>query len=333
MRMLGVIIMLLALATEVYAAEQIRFSLWSSPTHPVTLAAKTWANAVNSAGSGKIEVTLFPAQQLGSAAEHFDLVDRGEVDMALVNFGYEPDRFPIASLALIPFTIRESKAGTRALDEWYRLYAPQELENTIYCLGFAQDPGTLHAKMKITSPDQLRGLKLRAGNGVLARYFALTGAKTVFLPAPDALEAVRRDEFDAMTFSYGSFFVLGLDRAMHHHIDIPLYSSFLGWLINRERYNHLSSDAKRILNNFCNTEQAGKVADQWAAVEIAGRERVRVTAGHFLHDLDSSDLTAWRQLAELLRRQTAEWMMTRNMNFNRIAGDLAATVRRRNAAF
>ena len=60
---------------------EMRFSHWIPPSHPL---AKTgfepWAKSVQEASGGSIKIALYPAQQLGKAPDHYDMVRDGIVD-------------------------------------------------------------------------------------------------------------------------------------------------------------------------------------------------------------------------------------------------------------
>ena len=62
----------------------------------------------------------FPAQQLGKAFDHYDMARDGIADIAYVNPGYAPGRFPIIGAGELPFLLANAKEGSAALDAWYR---------------------------------------------------------------------------------------------------------------------------------------------------------------------------------------------------------------------
>ena len=133
----------------------LRLSLWVPPAHPLTGAAKAWADDIAKASNGTIKITIFPSEQLGKAFDHYDMARDDIADITYVNPGYQPGRFPIIAIGQMPFTFGDARKGTAALDSWYRKYAPTEMKDTHFCLAFIHDPGALHARKKIVTP---RGL-------------------------------------------------------------------------------------------------------------------------------------------------------------------------------
>ena len=116
---------------------QFRFAHWVPTSHPVHAAAEMWAESVRKASGGTITTTIYPAQQLGKAFDHYNMARDGIADVAYVNPGYEPGRFPIMGASELPFIFANAKEGSAALDAWYRKYAAAEMKDVHYCLTFS----------------------------------------------------------------------------------------------------------------------------------------------------------------------------------------------------
>jgi len=124
------------------APVQLRFSHWVPVAHPMHPAAVSWAESIEKASNGSIKIVIFPAQQLGKAFDHYNMARDAIADIAHVNPGYEPGRFPIVAAVELPFLFSNAKEGSAALDAWYRRYAEREMKDVRYCLAFAHDPGS-----------------------------------------------------------------------------------------------------------------------------------------------------------------------------------------------
>ena len=73
----------LTLGTAASAQEvTLRIAHWVPPTHPIqTMGIEPWAEAVTKASNGRIAFSIFPAQQLGSAPDHYDMARDGIADL------------------------------------------------------------------------------------------------------------------------------------------------------------------------------------------------------------------------------------------------------------
>ncbi len=56
---------------------QLRFSHWVPATHPMHVAAVRLAELIQKASNGTIKITIFPAQQLGKAFDHYNMARDG----------------------------------------------------------------------------------------------------------------------------------------------------------------------------------------------------------------------------------------------------------------
>src|SRR5579875_3705929 len=101
------------------APVDLRFSFWVPAAHPLVVATKAWADDIAKQSNGALTVSIFPSEQLGKAFDHYDMARDGIVDMAYVNPGYQPGRFPVIAVGEIPFTFGDARKGTQALDTWY----------------------------------------------------------------------------------------------------------------------------------------------------------------------------------------------------------------------
>ena len=198
----------------------LKFSHWVPPTHPMHAAAVAWAESIEKASNGTIKITIFPAQQLGKAFDHYNMARDGIADISHVNPGYEPGRFPIIGAVELPFIFSNAKEGSAALDAWYRRYADREMKDVRYCLAFAHDPGTLHfTKKKVVTPADMSGLKVRPPNAVIASWMTLLGATNVQASAPEIRDVLEKGVADAAGSPWGSMLLFGIDKVTKYHID------------------------------------------------------------------------------------------------------------------
>ena len=296
-----------ALAGPAFAQDKevdLRLSLWVPPAHPLTGAAKAWADDIAKASNGTIKITIFPSEQLGKAFDHYDMARDGIADITYVNPGYQPGRFPIIAIGQMPFTFGDARKGTAALDSWYRKYAPTEMKDTHFCLAFIHDPGALHARKKIVLPQDLRGVKVRPAQSTIAELVTRLGGTNVQASAPEAREVLERGVADAITFPWGSLYLFGIDKVVKYHIDEPLYTTVFTFSMNKDKYESLSPAQKKVMDDHCTTDWAVKIAGPWGDFEAAGRDRMRADPNHDVYKLTPDEMQAWRDTVEPLR---ASW--------------------------
>ena len=291
---------LLALAGAAQAQDkpvELKMSHWVPPTHPTHKTALAWAQSVEKASGGTIKVAVFPAQQLGKAFDHYDMAAKGIADMAFVNVGYQAGRHVVASMIQLPFMVANADGGSRAFDEWYRGYAERDMPGVRMCMAFVHDPGTLHSRTRISSPDQIRGMKIRPAQSGVAEWMRALGATNVTVSAPEAREALERGVADALTFPWESVYLFGLDKVTRFHIDAKMYVTGFAWLMNPAKYATMSPAQKKVIDDHCNGEWAQRNGREWGEVEAGGRAKTLSSSMHTVVQLSPAEMDAWRKSA------------------------------------
>ena len=313
---------------------QLRFSHWVPPSHPMHAAAVAWVESIDKASNGTIKISIYPAQQLGKAFDHYNMARDAIVDISHVNPGYEPGRFPIIAAVELPFLFSNSKEGSAALDAWYRRYVGNEMKDVRYCLAFAHDPGTFHfTKKKVVSPTEMSGLKVRPPNAVIALWMRQLGATNVQAAAPEIRDVLEKGVAEAAGAPWGSMLLFGIDRVTKYHIDSPFYVSEQVWVLNKDKYNALSPAQKKVMDDHCSSDWALRIATPWAEFESGGKGKIKAMAEHEVYPLTADQLAAWRKSAEPLKADWEEQVRKVGGDPKAIFDDLQKTIAGYKAAY
>jgi TRAP-type C4-dicarboxylate transport system substrate-binding protein len=313
---------------------RLKISLWIPPAHPLVPSAKEWADSIEKASGGTIKSTIFPSEQLGKAFDHYDMVRDRIADVGYINPGYQPGRFPIFSAAVLPFTIAaDARKGSAAVDAWYRKYAPTEMKDTHFCLAFVHDPGSIHARKKITTPEDMKGVKVRPAHSAMGEFVTSLGGTNVQASAPEARDILERGVADAITFPWQSLFLFGIDKVVKYHIDAPIYTTAFTWSINKQMYDGLSATQKKVIDDHCTNEWAVKIAGPWADYEAAGRQKMKETAGHEVYPLTPEQLAAWRKAASPMHERWAASVKSAGGDPETVFKDLTDSLAKYQAAY
>ncbi|MGE0339295.1 MAG: TRAP transporter substrate-binding protein [Xanthobacteraceae bacterium] len=280
----------------------LKMGHWVPPAHPLQKAMEEWGASVQKASNGTITFQVYPAQQLGKAPDHYDMARDGIADVTYINPGYQPGRFPIIAAGELPFLMKNAIGGSIALDKWYRKYAANEMKDVKFCLAFVHDPGALHAKKKIETPDQIKGMKIRPAHATMASFVTLLGGSNVQASAPESREVLERGVADAITFPWGSILLFKIDSVTKFHLDVPLYATTFAWVMNKAKYDAMSPAQKKVIDDHCSPEWAAKVATPWAHYEAGGRDKLRKAAGHTVYKITDAQVAQWQKAAEPLAK-------------------------------
>ena len=277
---------------------ELKISHWAPPSHPLQKAMEDWGASVEQDSGGTIKYKVYPAQQLGKAFDHYDMARDGIADITYVNPGYQPGRFPIFEASNLPFMLSNGKAGSGALDDWYRKYAAAEMKDVKYCFAFAHDPGSFHSRAKkIVVPADIAGMKIRSAHATMASLVTSLGGTNVQSPAPEVHDILERGVVDAVTLPWGSIVLFGVDKVTKYDLDVPLYTTGFVWVMNKDIYAAMSPAQKKVIDNHCDREWAEKVATPWADFEHDGIAKVRAEPSHEVYSISDAQLDEWKKAA------------------------------------
>ena len=291
----------MAMAAMTAQAQEVTLALshWVPPTHPLQVRGmEPWAASIAEASEGRILVELYPAQQLGAAADHYDMARDGIVDIGFINPGYQPGRFPILAAGELPFTIDNATSGSRALHEWYSNYIDAEMPDVHVCMVHLHDPGTLHGTSgPLAAPADFAGMNIRPAHGTMARLVNALGAASVQVPAPAMRDLITSGGADATASPWGSLFVFGVQDAVTHHLDMPFYVTTFAFVMNQGTYDGLSDANRAVMDEHCSPEWSERMAAGWAEAEAAGRAQLEEMGGHTFYQPNAEQVAEWRAVA------------------------------------
>lgn len=166
-------------------------------THPAeTELVQGWADALNEASGGQIEITSYHSGTLIGAEDIYSGIVAGTADIGLSAFFYTRGRFPVLEVFELPGIVYESSyAASMVAWEGIQELNPAEVQDTELMYVLATGPGDLLTKDPVRSLDDLQGMKIRAA-GLSADTLPLLGAIPEAMPQGEAYEALQRGLVD-----------------------------------------------------------------------------------------------------------------------------------------
>ena len=90
---------------------------------------------------------------------------------------------------------------------------------------------------------------------------------------------------DAVTFPWGSVVLFGVDKVTKYHMEAPLYVTTFAYTMNKGTYDRMSAAQKKVIDDHCTTEWAGKIGGPWADFEHAGIAKIKAEPGHEVYSI------------------------------------------------
>ncbi len=316
--------------SQAFAADNVtlRMSTWLPPKHH--LVADTlpeWIAAVEAASGGTLKIKIDPAP-IAKPPGQYDVVRDGAADMAYHVVAYTPGPFEILRGVELPFLSPNGEVGSQAAFDWYdrNIGFDTEFKDVKVVTIMVHGAGAIHSKKSITSLEDLAGVKLRVGGGGVRMSEAL-GATPVAMPASKAYEAIQKGVADGAMFPYESIKGFRLGELLDHHLEIPggLYTTPFAVIMNRAKYDALSDDHKKVLDEVGGVAGAKMLGAGWDRADVAGKQ-VAIDNGSTITVISDEELARWKDKIAFMN---GDWVKKANdagLDGEALLADLIATM-------
>ena len=226
---------------------------------------KPWTKEVKKASGGSVIINKFPVNKLVKSAEMYEGVVRGKADIGVGAFGFRRNRFPVMEGFELPGVYYGSATATNLVArDGYKKFKPKELSDTKLMFLYSVGPGFLYSNKKVSSLEDLEGMRIRA-LGLTAKSIEALGAVPVSMPMPGVYEALSKGGIEGMI---GPPEVLkGWKMAkVTKYITIlpPVYNSLHFMVMNLKTWNTLPGDIQMAIEaiNESYYIKAGQIWDR-----------------------------------------------------------------------
>lgn len=148
------------------AAEfELKYATGQDPTHPVNVRAKEAIDRIREATSGRVDIKLFPANQLGSDTDLLTQVRNGSVDFFNLSSLILATFVPVSGITSVGFAFKNYDDVWKAMDGELGNYIRAEIAKTpIFTVSKIWDNGfrqITSSGREIKSAADLKGFKIR----------------------------------------------------------------------------------------------------------------------------------------------------------------------------
>ncbi|MCT7373774.1 TRAP transporter substrate-binding protein [Chelativorans salis] len=247
------------LATTILAgaslAQEYSFKFQSSDPagNPNFELQKGWTESVREATDGKVQIELLPVGSIVEHQETQDAIAAGILDGHITDTSYFAGKDPAFGLIANPVG---AWSAPQQMFDFINEGGGKELMNEIvepYGLHFigATTPGleAFVSAKPLEGVDDLKGLKLRAPEGLVQQVFAAAGAAPVNLPGSEVFTSLDKGVIDAADYSV---FSTNQAQGLHDVAPHPVYPGFHSMPLveismNKEKWDALPADIQETL--------------------------------------------------------------------------------------
>ncbi len=227
---------------------------------------EAWAERVGELSDGRIDITVVPVGTVVGHTETLEAVGAGILNGHITDPSYFSGKDP--AFAMLGNLVGAWSAPEQMFD-YMQNGGGKELFNELvnpYGLQFLGASATGVEAFLSTKPiygvDDLKGIKMRAPEGMVQEVFAAAGAAPVNLPGSEVYTSLEKGVIDAADYTV---FSTNHAQGMHEFAKYPLYPGFhsmpvIEVSINKATYDDLPDDLKAILNDSVPVFAADMVA-------------------------------------------------------------------------
>ena len=308
---------LLAGATLIAGSVKAQETLSAVHAFPETLiytqSFLSFVDKVNEAGEGVIQIDVRGGPEAIGMFQQPDAVRDGIVDMVYTpgSFygGALPEKDAMVASNLTAVETREN-GGIELIDQIH-----QEKMGLKYLGWF--DSGVCYNLWTRDEPQfdaegnlEVEGLKLRGNNVYNAFFTNYLGAQVIDLPTGEVYSALQRGVVDATGWTQIGLIDLKWNEFLNYRIEPCFFSTDLGVIINLDRWNALSEEARTILQDVAIQHEKDSVEalrtkrdEDFAALEEAGMQVVSLEGEAKANYLAAAREKTWERMNELMAEQ------------------------------
>lgn len=250
----GVVVALagvLAVASAQAQDIKIRFAHSLSTSEPAHLAAEFFAKNVAARTNNKVQITVFPAEQLGSGKEVNEMIRQGANVMNITDPGYLSDFVPDIGVLNGPYLVKTPQEYEKLLaSDWFK-GVDKKLETAGFKLIMANGFfGQRHliADKPVRKPADMAGMTVRVPpNTMWIETFKAMGARPTTVQWSEIYNALSQNVVQAAEAPLGSLWGSKLQETRKFISMTGHFTAFVTWPINAGYFNKLPKDVQQVL--------------------------------------------------------------------------------------
>ncbi|PIC64907.1 hypothetical protein CSV79_04615 [Sporosarcina sp. P13] len=293
----------------------LKFATPQSDTHSLTSEVfKPMMEEITERTDGQVEFDFYPAEQLGKAADLYDLTSNGVADISFYISTYYPDKMPItSSLIGIPGLYSTSYEGSVTYHELIKkdpVLQSDFIKNGVRpVLTYNAPSGELWTKGKETLlPENVKGMKIRTTGEVLNKATVALEATPVNITLSEMYEAFDRGVYDGINLNAQSLNDYGMGELVKFGTKgLNFGGSGTGLIINEKVFQSLPENVQEVILEVGEeyTKSNAKRTDEY--VESIFKEYKE--KGIVIHEITEDEKAKWSTFFDSVE---ADWLKEKN---------------------
>lgn len=224
----------------------------NSITEPIGQGLEKWAELVDEASGGTMEIVLYPDSQLGDKSELIDSMLLGENVSTLADGAFYADYgVPDFGIVFGPFLFDNwDQCWTLIESDWYKEQSGKLEEKGLKLLSSNWAYGARHTMTvkPVNTVDDLAGMKVRVPNNEIQSVgFDVLGATSTGMPLGDVYQALQTKTIDGAENPLATLYGRKLQEVAKNLILDGHVYNFTTWVCSADWFNGLTEEQQNIL--------------------------------------------------------------------------------------
>lgn len=297
-----------AVSTAVSAQEiKIRFAHSLSPTEPAHLAAEYFAKNVAARTHGRVQITVYPAEQLGPGKDVNEMIRQGANVMNITDPGYLSDFVPDVGVLNGPYLIKTPQEYDKLLaSDWFK-GIDKKLEAAGFKLIMANGffgQRELIADKAVREPADMAGMTVRVPpNTMWIETFKAMGARPATVQWSEVYNALQQNVVQAAEAPLGSLWGSKLQETRKVISMTGHFTAFVMWPINATFFHNLPKDVQQIM-----LEEGQKAGAEMTRLTLASQaEYIKKFKAAGVTIVDDVDIPAFQKATASVYKAFPKW--------------------------
>lgn len=282
-----------------FPEQKLTFNVDSSEISSGGQGAAKFKELVEEKTNGKVTVEVYYNGTLFNQAQQYEACIKGSTDFILNAVSNAASYIPELSTAFAPYLWED-------LEHWNKFWTNEDgvkmmerIENEIgvryisWYWGGARNV-ELNKDLKITSREDLKGIKLRAVPEISYQFLVeALGANPVPIPLTDAYLSIETGVVDGLEIPHGDLFSQGLDSVVKSVTTTSHMVQCLGFIVSEKNWQTYSPELQQVI-----MEAAQEAADFTSEINYkTAAENLQKLAdqGAVIYELTPEELASYRQ--------------------------------------
>lgn len=306
--LLGVLFfgLIMALGNPVDAAAKdykLKFQSSDNSGNPNFVIQQEWAERVKKMTNGRITIEMLPVNAIVKHTETLDAISAGILDGHVTATSYFSGKDP--AFGLLGNTVGawsdpnemllfiEHGGGKELYEELLAPYGVQFIGAS------ATGLEAFVSKVPLDSVADLKGLKLRAPEGLVQAVFAAAGAAPVNLPGSEVYTSLDKGVIDAADYTV---FSTNQQQGMHKIAKHPVYPGFhslpvIDVSMNKKEWDSMPADLQEILKVSVR-DFARQITSKLKLKDLAAVAVAKASGDITIHDWSTAERDKFRAIAQ-----------------------------------